>query len=68
MIDEDGRWNKGGKKHVLDVYLKLHHNFGIGEHPLWVAIERIANGEREEVVMLDYGYRYQHKDMGNLYP
>ena len=67
MIDEDGRWNKGGKKHVLDVYLKLHHNFGIGEHPLWVAIERIANGEREEVVMLDYGYRYQRKDMWSLY-
>ena len=61
VIDEQG------KQRILDTYLKLTNGL-LGEHPLWVAIERIANGEREDVVMMDYGYRYQRKDMGSLYP
>ena len=58
-MNYETKWRRGGKQHVLNVYLKLNDNL-LGEHPLWVAIERIANGEPETQVMLDYGYIIWH--------
>jgi len=51
----------GGKQHVLKTYEKLHEG-KIGAHWLWVAIERIANGEPEIEVMRDYEYVYSPKE------
>lgn len=49
------QWHRGGKKAVLDAYLKLHEH-KIGAHWLWCAIQRINNGESELSVMEDFGY------------
>ena len=54
-------WVRGGKQHVLKTYEKLHEG-KIGAHWLWVAIERIANGEPEIEVMRDYEYVYSPKE------
>ncbi len=51
-------FTRGGKKHVLETYLKLHEH-RIGAHWMWVAIERLVAGEPEVEVMEDYGYRFQ---------
>ena len=48
-------WQWGGKKTVLENYLKLHEG-KVGAHWLWVAIERINKGEAETEVLKDYGY------------
>lgn len=42
---------------ILDTYLKLHEG-KIGAHWLWCAMERMARGESELDVLLDYGYVY----------
>lgn len=49
-------WERGGKRHVLDTYAKLHEG-KIGMHWLWAAIERIVwAGESEASTMEDFGY------------
>lgn len=53
-------WLRGGKKHVLETYLKLHEG-KIGAHWLWCAIERINRGEPEREVMDDYGYKLDER-------
>jgi hypothetical protein len=63
LYHEDGTrvcWNYGGKRSVLQTYARLHEN-KLGEHWLWVAIERISLGEPEAEVMADYGYRREMK-------
>ena len=51
-------WQHGGKKAVLETYVRLHDDKLIGEHWLWVAMTRIAiHKESESAVMADYGYR-----------
>jgi len=54
-------WVRGGKQHVLKAYERLHEG-KLGAHWLWVALERIANGEPEIEVMRDYGYVYPPKE------
>ncbi len=54
--DERDNWKRGGKKHVLDTYIKLHES-KLGAHWIWVALERISAGESEQSVMSDYGYQ-----------
>ena len=49
------QWGRGGKPHVLRTYERLHAN-KIGAHWIWIALERIASGEPEIDVLLDYGY------------
>ena len=49
------RWKHGKKKHILDTYARLVEGKTF-EHWVWVALERIANGEAEADVMADYGY------------
>lgn len=48
-------WQRGGRERVWNTYAALHAD-KIGAHWLWIAIERIVAGEREEEVMRDYGY------------
>ena len=51
------KWHHGGKKDVLEAYVRLHDDKLIGEHWLWAALTRIAlHKEEEEKVMADYGY------------
>ena len=54
-------WRPHGKLHVLETYKKLHEG-KVGAHWLWVALERIANGEPEIEVMRDYEYVYLPKE------
>ena len=54
-------WKPHGKQHVLKTYELLHEG-KIGAHWIWVALERIANGEPELEVMRDYGYDYSPKE------
>lgn len=49
------QWERGGKPHVLRTYERLHAN-KLGAHWIWMAMERIAAGESELDVLLDYGY------------
>lgn len=46
---------KATKQYILDTYCKLHEN-KLGQHWIWVALERIADGEPEAEVMADYGF------------
>lgn len=55
---DDRQWKRGGRQRVLRTYECLHKG-RLGEHWIWIALERIAAGEPEIEVMLDYGYRYQ---------
>lgn len=50
------KWKPSGKDQVLQTYANLHKRKLVGEHWLWVALERVANGENEAEVMADYGY------------
>ncbi len=43
---------------MLDTYIRLHEKITVGEHWLWVALERIASGEPEKDVLADYGYMW----------
>lgn len=43
------------EKQIIATIEKLHEG-KLGAHWLWVAIERIAAGEKETEVMADYGY------------
>jgi hypothetical protein len=55
---KDG-WERGGKKHVLDTYERLHKG-KIGMHWMWAAILRVTHaGESEQSAMEDFGYRYE---------
>ena len=49
------KWERGGKRHVLETYEKLHAG-KLGAHWIWVALEQIAMGVPEMEVMADYGY------------
>jgi len=55
------KWDRGGEKHVLKTYVRLHKG-KIGAHWIWIALERIANGEPELEVMRDYEYVYLPKE------
>ena len=52
------QFRPGGATRVLRMYLKLSRKKLIGEHWLWCALERVANGEPERQVMADYMYLY----------
>lgn len=54
------RWHRGGKRAVLETYVRLGEG-KIGEHWLWVAAQRMASGEPERRVMADYGYVFDLK-------
>lgn len=58
MASEFDRFDRGAKQHILRTYIKLHQG-KIGAHWIWVALERIANGEDETEVMSDYCYEYK---------
>lgn len=54
------QFKRGGANEILRTYLRLHERTGriFGEHWIWCALERIANGEPEEQVLNDYMYVY----------
>jgi hypothetical protein len=54
-LAEAVEWRRGGKKAVLDAYLKLHDG-KLGAHWLWCAIMQINAGDSEESVLRDFGY------------
>lgn len=54
---EPVRWQHGGRKDVLETYVRLHDDKIIGEHWLWAALRRIAvHKEPINAVLADYGY------------
>lgn len=53
------QFKPGGAARVLRTYLKLSAQKQLGEHWLWCALERIANGEPEHKVMADYLWLHQ---------
>lgn len=56
MTHQNIEWQRGGKRHVLTTYARLHQG-RIGQHWLWAAIERIVAGDSEEEVLRDFGYQ-----------
>jgi hypothetical protein len=49
-------WERGGKRHILDTYAKLHEG-KLGMHWIWAAIERMVwAGEPEVSTLEDFGY------------
>lgn len=54
-ILKDAKWQRGGKQRVLRTYLQLHE-YNLGAHWLWLAMERIAAGESEANVMAQFGF------------
>jgi hypothetical protein len=60
------KWVRGGRSHVLDTYIRLHERITVGEHWLWVALERIAAGEPETDVLADYGYMWARPVVPNV--
>lgn len=56
-------WLRGQNGRVLQTYIDLHRNRIIGQHWLWVAVERIAAGEDEAEVMADYGWQRAAAEM-----
>ncbi len=53
---DTSHWQRGGRQQVLRIYLKLHQQERLGEHWLWIALERVAAGEKADEVLADYGY------------
>ena len=51
---------------MLDTYIRLHEKITVGEHWLWVALERIASGEPEKDVLADYGYMWARPIVHNV--
>lgn len=56
MTYHNVEWPRGGKQHVLIIYVRLHQD-RIGQHWLWAAIERIVAGDCEKEVLRDFGYQ-----------
>ncbi|MBC7602746.1 MAG: hypothetical protein H7255_08825 [Ramlibacter sp.] len=66
MAKSQEGWESGGKKHVIDVYARLHTG-KIGMHWMWAAIERMVfSGESEAAILDDFGYALRDSGKGKI--